>query len=92
MAQTANANTFKWRTILGLIFIYLAVWLNWQWAWGILFLLWVIPDIITGVTYFMEPIDKKDNPILYWMIILSWLLMSVYSIALLFFPEWQYYQ
>lgn len=88
--RTTLAN-FKWRSILGLVFIYLAMWFNWEWAWGVLFLLWVIPDMITGVTYFMEPIDKRDNPILYWIIIISWLLMSFYSLAALFFPSWQYY-
>jgi len=82
----------KWRSILGLIFIYLAVWFNWQWAWGVLFLLWVVPDLLSGVTYFMEPISKKENPILFWIIILSWILMSVYLIATLIFPEWAYYQ
>ena len=92
MKKSSNAISTKWRTILGLIFMYIAIWFNWQWAWGILFLLWVIPDLITGVTYFMEPVEKKENPILYWIIILSWILMSVYSIASLFFPEWKYYQ
>jgi len=88
----SNSSSFKWRTILGLFCVYIAMWFNWQWAWGILFLLWVIPDMITGVTYFMEPIEKKEHPILYWMIIFSWILMSLYSIASLFFPEWKYYQ
>ena len=86
-----NTLTSKWRTILGLIFMYIAMWFNWQWAWAVLFLLWVIPDIISGVTYFMEPVEKSKNPFLYWFIILTWLLMSFYSIAYLFFPEWAAY-
>ena len=92
MAKSSNLSSIKWRTILGLVCIYIAMWFNWQWAWGMLFLLWVIPDLITGVTYFMEPIEKKENPILYWIIIFSWVLMSLYSIATLFFPELKYYQ
>ena len=92
MAKNTSSTSIKWRTILGLIFIYIAMWFNWQWAWGILFLIWVIPDLITGVTYFMEPIEKKEHPILYWIIILSWILMSFYGLATLFFPEWKYYQ
>ncbi len=83
--------SIKWRTILGLILVYIAIWFNWQWIWGILFILWVIPDIISGVTYFIEPIEKKEHPILYWFIICSWLLMSIYSFLPLFFPEWKYY-
>ena len=87
----AQQQTLKWRSIIGLAFIYLAVWFNWEWAWGIVFLLWVIPDIISGVTYFMEPIHKNENPILYWVIIASWLLMCLYLLGTLFFPELKYY-
>ena len=87
----AKQTNLKWRTILGLIFMYIAIWFNWQWAWGILFLLWVIPDIFSGITYFMEPVEKKESPILYWVIIISWILMSVYSLATLFMPELKYY-
>ena len=76
--------TTKWRTIIALILMYIAIIMNWQWAWGILFLLWVIPDIINGMTYFIEPIEKKENPILYWIIIISWILMTLYSISTLF--------
>jgi len=90
MAQT-HTSGFKWRSIVGLIIVYIAVWFDLQWVWGILFLIWVVPDLMTGVTYFMEPIFKEENPWLYWLIVISWILMSAYSIAFLFFPEWKYY-
>ncbi len=83
--------SFKWRTISGLILLYIAIWYDWQWIWGILFLIWVIPDLFSGVTYFIEPIAKKEDPVLYWIIVVSWLLMSIYSFAFLFFSEWKYY-
>lgn len=76
-------STFKWRTILGLLLMYLAIYNNWEWAWGILFLIWVLPDINREVTYFIEPIYKKENPWLYRIIIFSWLLMALYSLSTL---------
>lgn len=85
-----TSNT-KWRTIIGLLLMYLAVWFNLQWIWGALFLFWVIPDIFSGVTYFIEPIEKAKNPILFWIIILSWILMSLYSLSILIFPDLNYY-
>ena len=88
----AKQTSIKWRTILGLISMYVAMWFNWQWAWGILFLMWVIPDIFSGTTYFMEPIEKEKNPILYWIIIISWILIIIYSISTLFISELKYYQ
>jgi len=86
----ASRTHIKWRSIVGLIIIYIAMWLNWQWIWGLLFILWVIPDLFSGVTYFLEPVEKNKNPILYWVIIGSWILMSLYSFSSLFFPDWKY--
>lgn len=83
--------TIKWRTIIALVLMYIAMIMNWTWAWGVLFLLWVIPDILTGTTYFIEPIEKKENPILYWVIIVSWILMGAYSISTLFIDYNQFY-
>ena len=74
----------KWRTGIGLIVVWIAAILNWQWMWGFLFLLWIIPDLFTGITYFMEPISKKDNPILYWLILISWVILSILNIATAF--------
>lgn len=81
----------KWRTIVALVLMYVAIIMNWQWAWGILFMLWVIPDILTGMTYFIEPVEKKENPLLYWIIIISWVLMALYSISTLFIDYEQLY-
>ncbi|MEM6377121.1 MAG: hypothetical protein AAF705_02840, partial [Bacteroidota bacterium] len=84
---TTTARTTKWRTIIGLILLFIAIWFDWEWAWGILFFLWVIPDLISGTTYFMEPISRANHPILYWIIVISWIFLSIYSIANAFFPE-----
>ena len=92
MARRTNPPAIKWRTIVGLIFFYIAMWFDWQWVWGLLFLLWVIPDLISGVTHFMDPVEKQENPILYWVIMLTWILASLYLMTTLFFPEWKYYQ
>ena len=81
----------KWRTILALILMYIAMFQEWEWAWGILFTIWVIPDLLNGVTYFIEPIEKKQHPILYWVIVISWILMALYSFSVLFIDYDQFY-
>ncbi|MEO1714567.1 MAG: VOC family protein, partial [Bacteroidota bacterium] len=63
----------KIRSIIGLALIYAAVFLELQWIWGILFLLWVLPDLFNGVTFFIEPVERKEHPLLYWAITVSWL-------------------
>ena len=85
--KSTHMQQAKFRTILGLILLYIAVLLNWLWIWGILFLVWVIPDIFSGVTYFMEPVEKEKDPVLFWVIIVSWLWMSIYMILMPFFPQ-----
>ncbi|WP_272149980.1 hypothetical protein [Tenacibaculum aiptasiae] len=57
--------------------------MNWEWAWGVLFMFWVIPDLFSGITYFIEPISKKENPKTYWIIIISWILMALFSLSTL---------
>ena len=74
--------TLKWRTILGLCLLYTAVVFNWQWIWGILSLYWIAPSLLTGVTYFIEPIDRREHPILFWIISITWIAFSIVA----FFP------
>lgn len=74
-------SNLKIRSLIGLILVYIAYLYQIDWIWGVLFLYWVIPDLISGTTYFMEPITKKDNTILYWVIVISWLWMAFYSLS-----------
>ena len=86
--ETMYMNNFvKWRTIVALILMYVAIFMNWEWAWGVLFLYWVIPDLFSGVTYFVEPIYKKENPNLYWIIIFSWILMATLRLSISVAPK-----
>jgi len=85
-----SKKSIKWRTIIGLVLVYLAFLLNLNWLWGLLFLIWVIPDLKNGVSYFMEPVYKAEQPVLYWLIMASWLLISFYLMATLLFPGLNY--
>lgn len=72
------SKNLKWRSLIGIIAVYLIVIFEWNWAWGILFLFWVIPDLKSGVTYFIEPLERRSNPLLYWVVVLTWFALSVY--------------
>ena len=82
LGEPNNRNKSKWRTVVGLIIVYVATILNWQWIWGVFSLYWIIPDFFTGVTYFTEPISRKHNPVLYWLILVTWIAFSI----VMFFP------
>lgn len=76
----------KYRALLGLILVYLAIFFRLDWIWGIIFLMWVIPDLRLGETHFMEVVKRKENPITYWAIVVSWIWMSIFMMATLVFP------
>ncbi len=80
--------TIKWKTIIGLILLVLAIYFNIGWAWGVLFLFWAITDLINKRTYFIEDVPRSTNPILYWIIVVIWLGLAIYS----FIPEWWWYR
>jgi len=83
----ATNNKYKWRTLIGLVLVFIAFGFNLNWVWAILFLIWVIPDLFSGVTHFMEPISKTENPLLYWLIMGTWLLMSGFMLVDTFAPQ-----
>lgn len=66
----------KWRSLLGLVLVYLAIAFEADWLWSVLFLFWVIPDLKSGTTYFIEPLTRIENPVLYWAVVLTWIGLS----------------
>lgn len=79
--------SLKWRAMLGLLLLYFAIFMNWDWVWGVLFIFWVLPDLFSGITHFIEPVAKRQNPITYWLIVGSWLGLSALMIVGHFFPQ-----
>ena len=82
-AQQQNireTHAISWKAILGLSLIILSFITSWYWIWGIFFALWVVFDINSGHTYLLEAISKKESPVLYWIVIILWGILSIYSI------------
>ena len=76
-AEPISTN-IKWRSLIGLIGIYLICLSEQNWGWGVLFLFWVLPDLKSGTTYFIEPLSRRSNPFLYWAVVLTWIVLSLY--------------
>jgi predicted transcriptional regulator YdeE len=82
-----SLQNIKWKTIIALAAVWFAVIMNWSWIWGVVFLIWVIPEIRLGRAYFIESVERKQHPLLFWIVILSWILMSVYILVTAFVPK-----
>ena len=78
--EIKTASPYKWRAILGLILVALALFFEADLVWGVLFLLWVIPDLRSGITYFFEPIERDANPFVYWLIMMTWIVLSLWML------------
>lgn len=59
---TRTPGSFKWKTALALAAIWLAVVTELNWVWGVLFIMWTVPALRSGQTFFVEPIARDRNP------------------------------
>ena len=69
----------KWRTILALILMGFAIYFDWSWFWAIFILLGLLHIFKTGEIHFVEAVTKKENPELYWSMIIIWTLLAIYQ-------------
>ncbi len=76
-----------WKAMLGLGCIWLAVALDFQPFWGVLFLLWTWLAIKSGRADFIEPVSRTTAPVLYWALIGTWVLLSVWLILAPFIDQ-----
>lgn len=71
----------RWKAGLALIVIWVGVAMDWNWIWGVLFISWTIPALVTRRTHLFEEVERAHNPVLYWLIVSTWILLSIYMIA-----------
>ena len=88
LESSSRSNGIRWKVILGLALIVLSIFSGWHWLWGLFFGIWVFLDLRSGHTHLMEPISKKTDPILYWIVVSVWTVLGVYSLAYYLWPHW----
>jgi hypothetical protein len=71
----------KWKTLLALTVIYLGVAFDWNWIWGVLFITWTGSDFNSKETFLIEAITRRENSVLYWIIMFTWISLSIYLIG-----------
>ena len=72
----------RWFTVVAIGIVVMAVVLDFQWVWGILFLFWAAPSLITGETFLVQPVHRAEDPWLFWIIVTLWLSLSLTLIGL----------
>lgn len=98
--EPVMGKNMKWKSLLALGLIAVALIMDMPWLWGIIFLLWVIMDLKNKQTYLLEEIPRDSNPFLYWIIVTMWFCFTltalswhpaIYGYIYEYFPE-QYYE
>lgn len=69
---------YRGRAIFSLVLIYLSVLTGWYWLWGVLLLYWVANDLLFEQTWLSEVITRRSNPLLYHLILFTWLVFGFY--------------
>ena len=66
---------------MALLLIWIGSLMAWNWIWGLLFLFWTIPSLCTGRIHLISEVDRKHHPVLFFAILVTWILLSLYLIA-----------
>jgi hypothetical protein len=56
--------------------------------WGILFLYWTLPNFYSGHAFLLSDVTRDDDPLLFWLIQIAWVVLGLMMIATDFFPAW----
>ena len=70
----------RWLTALVLVGLLVALYLNWSWPWGLLFIYWAVPSIWTGEAHLIGAIRRVEAPFLFWMVTVLWVVLGVLMI------------
>lgn len=73
----------NWPTIVVIVILLTALYMGWQWIWGVFFLFWTFEGIRNNESYIVQPIRRDEDPIVYWVLIATWFLLSIYSFSVL---------
>ena len=76
-APVRSESTFKWKALVGLIVIWVASLSGAVWVWSGLFIWWAILDVWHGETHFLERVTRTNDPLMFWIIVLSWIGLSI---------------
>ena len=74
-----------WQAKLSFVLIIVTLVTSWYWLWGLLMIFWAFMDLIQQQTWLSEPIVKDDAPVLFYLILVTWLGTGLYFFSDLFF-------
>ncbi|NOD75043.1 MULTISPECIES: VOC family protein [unclassified Ruegeria] len=77
-----------WKSLIALVCVWLAVIMDLQVFWGVLFLIWTWLALRSGRADIVEPIDRATRPWMFWLITGTWIVLSSWVIIASVFGGW----
>ncbi|NOD63691.1 MULTISPECIES: VOC family protein [unclassified Ruegeria] len=77
-----------WKSLIALVCVWLAVIMDLQVFWGVLFLIWTWLALRSGRADFVEPIDRATRPWMFWLITGTWIVLISWVIIASVFGGW----
>lgn len=62
--------------------------MGFQSLWGALFIYWTIPNFYSGHAFLLSDVTRDQDPILFWLVQIAWLVLGLAMIAADFLPGW----
>lgn len=70
----------RWVNIVVLAVLLTAIWMEWLWIWGILFIYWAVPAFLTGETHLVGSVQRDKQPVVFWLVSALWIVLGVLTI------------
>jgi len=74
----------KWKTLVALVPLILAIVMKWWWFFTLLFLLQIAFALLEGKVDYVEEVKKSEHPIIYWLVIGVWVFLGGISLSYYF--------
>ena len=67
-------------TVVALVVLLVATALGWFWVWGVFFFYWAVVGIVTQQAFVVQTVRRRESPVLFWVISVSWLALACLTI------------
>lgn len=70
----------KWKTIIALFLLILAVLFEWNWFWAFFIFMGLVNVLNSKTIHFVEEVSLEESPRLYWTMVIIWSFLALFSI------------
>ena len=77
LLEDAPSMLRPWTILAAIAGTWIVVLIDQMWLWGIVMVVWAIRDTINADTVFIDTISRSHQPVIYWIVVGSWMSMGV---------------